>query len=72
MPSRPGIAETLDWAAALLALHADSLDRNIVAETLGCIFKYQEDLQRLNLDTLDDLRAQLGLGEEARAMGTSF
>ena len=68
---RPGIAETLDWAAALLALHADSLDRNIVAETLGCIFKYQEDLQRLNLNTLDDLMAQLGLGEEARAMGTS-
>ena len=68
---RPGIAETLDWAAALLALHADSLDKTIVAETLGCILKYQEDLQKLDDDALDDLMAQLGLGEEARAMGAA-
>ncbi|MEK7215651.1 MAG: hypothetical protein AAB289_08665, partial [Chloroflexota bacterium] len=68
---RPGIAETLDWAAALLALHADTLDKGIVAETLGCILKYQEDLQKLDDDALDDLMAQLGLGEEARAMGAA-
>ena len=66
---RPGIAETLDWAAALLALHADTLDKSIVSETLGCILKYQEDLHKLDDDALDDLMAQLGLGEEARAMG---
>ena len=69
---RPGIAETLDWAAALMALHADSLDKQLVAETLGCIFKYQEDLQLFTADTLNDLMAQIGLGDEARAMGTSF
>ena len=37
---KPGIAETLDWATALLALNKDALDRSVVEETLGCIFKY--------------------------------
>ena len=68
---RPGIAETLDWAMALMALHADSLDKDIVSETLGCIFKYNEDLQKLTGDELDDLMDRIGLGEEARAMGTA-
>jgi MoxR-like ATPase len=67
---RPGIAETLDWAAALMALHADSLDKRLVIETLGCIFKYQEDLQKLTAEGLDDLLARLGLGDDTRAMGT--
>ena len=67
---RPGIAETLDWAMALLALHADSLDKKIVSETLGCIFKYNEDLQKFSGDELDDLMDRIGLGDEARALGT--
>src|SRR2546428_68020 len=33
----PGVAETLDWAQALAALHADHLDEPILAETLGCV-----------------------------------
>lgn len=41
---RPGVAETLDWAAALLALDRHSLDQKTVEETLGCILKYKEDL----------------------------
>ncbi len=40
----PGIAETLDWAAALLALGADHLDADRVEQTLGVLLKYQEDL----------------------------
>ena len=40
----PGIAETLDWAAALLALGADHLDPEWVDRTLGVLLKYQEDL----------------------------
>ena len=68
---RPGIAETLDWAMALMTLHADSLDKSIISETLGCIFKYNEDLQKLTGDELDDLMDRIGLGEEARAMGTA-
>lgn len=41
---RPGVAETIDWARALVALHRDALDPDVVAETLGCIFKYQDDI----------------------------
>jgi hypothetical protein len=38
------VAETLDWAAALLALGADHLDPDRVEQTLGVVLKYQEDL----------------------------
>ena len=41
---KPGIAESLDWAAALLALNKHSLDSEVVESTLGCIFKTQQDL----------------------------
>jgi MoxR-like ATPase len=40
----PGIAETLDWAAALLALGAQHLEPLQVEQTLGVLLKYQEDL----------------------------
>lgn len=41
---KPGVAESLDWASALLALERDSLDERTVEETLGCILKYREDI----------------------------
>jgi MoxR-like ATPase len=41
---KPGVAETLDWAEALLALEKTSLDAETVQETLGCILKYREDV----------------------------
>jgi MoxR-like ATPase len=44
---KPGIAETLDWANALIQLHKDHLDRKTVEETLGCIFKHFEDIKKL-------------------------
>jgi MoxR-like ATPase len=40
----PGVAETLDWAEALLALDRISLDPQTVADTLGALLKYQDDL----------------------------
>ncbi len=43
----PGVAETIDWAQALLRLHSDHLDAEIVAQTLGCIVKDQHDLREL-------------------------
>lgn len=46
----PGVAETLDWAAALVALHADHLDAELVRETLGCVLKEVDDLKRLEAD----------------------
>ncbi len=44
---RPGIAETLDWASALLALGASALDRETVLDTLGFVAKEAEDLRLL-------------------------
>jgi MoxR-like ATPase len=41
---KPGIAETLDWANALIELQREHLDRACVEETLGCILKCREDL----------------------------
>lgn len=45
---RPGVAETLDWASALLALDRQYLDEKTVEETLGCILKYREDMTRFH------------------------
>jgi MoxR-like ATPase len=44
---RPGVAETLDWASALIALNRRELDDKTVVETMGCVFKYREDLNHL-------------------------
>jgi MoxR-like ATPase len=43
----PGIAETLDWAAALVALGAPRLDGQLVDDTLGVVLKYEEDVHRV-------------------------
>jgi MoxR-like ATPase len=40
----PGIAETLDWAEALVALDRVALDPETVADTLGALLKYQDDI----------------------------
>jgi MoxR-like ATPase len=46
----PGIAETLDWAAALVALHASHLDEELVRETLGCFLKDEADLRAVDAE----------------------
>lgn len=43
----PGVAETLDWAAALVALDQPSLTPDVVDDTLGVILKYQDDVQKV-------------------------
>jgi len=43
----PGIAETLDWAAALLSLGARELKPDLVDETLGVVLKYEEDIRQI-------------------------
>jgi MoxR-like ATPase len=40
----PGIAETLDWSAALVALGARQLEAGQIEETLGALLKYHEDV----------------------------
>lgn len=49
---KPGIAETLDWASALIVLHKDELDGDVVQETLGCIFKYREDISKMEAEIM--------------------
>ena len=46
----PGVAETLDWATALAALHADHLDETLVSETLGCVLKDADDIKRFRAE----------------------
>src|SRR5215211_6514696 len=43
----PGMAESLDWAMSLMALHADHLEAEAVTETLGAILKDRDDVNRL-------------------------
>ena len=54
----PGIAETLDWAEALLALDRIALDPQTVADTLGVLLKYQDDLAQLGPDVAATLVAE--------------
>ncbi len=54
---RPGIAETIDWAEALLALEIVELDAATVTATLGCILKYKDDIERLPGPTISRLLA---------------
>lgn len=44
---KPGVAETIDWAKCLLALDVISLSPEVIADTLGAILKYQDDIQKL-------------------------
>jgi MoxR-like ATPase len=53
----PGVAETLDWAAALLALNQQELSLEIASATLGAILKHQEDLQLVRKRKLEELVA---------------
>ena len=46
----PGVAESLDWGGALVALHADHLDAELVRETLGCVLKEVDDVKRIEVD----------------------
>ena len=49
---RAGVSETLDWAAALVALNRSELDESTVEETLGILLKNQEDIQSVRGDRL--------------------
>jgi MoxR-like ATPase len=58
----PGMAETLDWAMSLMALHSDHLEPEAVTETLGAILKDRDDVNRLagqRVETIVDELSQL-------------
>ena len=60
---KPGVAETLDWASALVELDAVALDPAQVTDTLGVLLKYQDDIARMQgskaKEMLDAVRAEL-------------
>lgn len=45
---KPGVAETIDWAKCLLALDVITLSPEVIADTLGAILKYQDDISKLH------------------------
>ena len=44
---KPGVAETIDWAKCLLALDVLTLSPEVIADTLGAVLKYQDDIAKL-------------------------
>lgn len=60
---KPGVAETIDWAKCLLALDVLTLSPEVIADTLGAVLKYQDDIQRLQGSEakriLDEAKASL-------------
>ena len=53
----PGVAETLDWAAALDALGSTRLEPGVAEDTLGVVLKYQEDIERVRSAGVESLIA---------------
>ncbi|SEN34522.1 MoxR-like ATPase [Gemmobacter aquatilis] len=60
---KPGVAETIDWAKCLLALDVIALTPEVIADTLGAILKYQDDIQKIQGSEakrlLDEVRKDL-------------
>jgi len=60
---RPGVAETIDWAKALVELDRQSLDAGTVNDTLGVLLKYQDDIAAVRGNEaariLDEIRAEV-------------
>src|SRR5436189_990384 len=63
----PGVAETLDWAAALAELDVAALDPLTASDTLGVLLKYQDDIARIQggkvKELIDEVRAELRAAE---------
>jgi MoxR-like ATPase len=63
----PGVAETLDWAAALTELDAVALDPATASDTLGVLLKYQDDIARIEggkaKQLIDEVHAELRAAE---------
>jgi MoxR-like ATPase len=62
---KPGVAETIDWAKCLLALDVVALSPEVIADTLGAILKYQDDIQRIEGSAarrlLEEVRRELAV-----------
>jgi MoxR-like ATPase len=65
----PGVAETIDWAEALVQLDRSDLDSGTVDDTLGILLKYQDDIARIQGDEagriLSQVKSERGAGGSA-------
>ena len=68
---RPGVAETLDWTAALIALDQQALSLEVVGDTLGVILKYQDDVEQLGDEALEALYARARLEADRRQVASA-
>ncbi len=57
----PGVAETLDWVSALVALSQEKLEPGIVEETLGVVLKYQDDIDKVKGQDVETLLARASM-----------
>jgi MoxR-like ATPase len=55
----PGVAESLDWASALVELDTVALDPAAVSDTLGVLLKYQDDIVRIKGSKVQELITQM-------------
>ncbi|HLB14866.1 MAG TPA: MoxR family ATPase [Burkholderiales bacterium] len=53
----PGVAESIDWAQALMRLRQDRLDEEVVRATLGCLLKDEHDVRLTDEDAVAELVA---------------
>lgn len=56
----PGVAETLDWAQALMSLQRKKLDAAAVTETLGCLSKSMEDAAKIKAAGIENMLTEAG------------
>jgi MoxR-like ATPase len=71
----PGVAESLDWALALMSLHREHLDAGALEQTLGCVLKVREDygILETHRDSLDSiLGGSAGLRRGGHSLETDF
>jgi MoxR-like ATPase len=59
----PGVAETIDWARALVRLHREVLDAETVGATLGCLLKDEHDIKATGSEAVGELLAYAGSEE---------
>ena len=55
---KPGVAETLDWIASLVALDQQELGENVIEDTLGVLLKYHDDIEQIRGSSAKNILAQ--------------
>ncbi len=65
----PGVAETLDWTAAIVALDRRALDPETVRDTMGALLKYREDVEAMHGETIQGLLNRAGARGVRRGSG---